>query len=460
MHWVCCQRNHQESEGVCVITTLSKKTSAYDPRALLKHQGFMRYFKNTSWMLSEQILRLVAGLFVGVWVARYLGPEQFGIFSYALAFTALFAGIAKLGLDGIVVRELVKTPERRDELLGTAFWLKIAGAIAAFAIIFLVSSLSSNDPSTHLYILIIAGGMLFQGFNVVEFYFRSKVLAKFVSICKLVQLLLSSIVKIYLVLTGKDLIWFVCVTLIDSVTIGLSLWVAYKYQKVNSFFGKFNPRIAKELLKDSWPIILSSLAVMIYLKIDQIMIKAMLGAEAVGQYAAAVRLSEVWYFIPTIICSSIFPAIISAKKQSEKSYYDRLQKLYDMMVWMALAIVVPMTFLSGWLVSVLYGDQYIQAGSILRIHIWASVFVFLGVASGQWFITENLQVLSFLRTFYGMIFNILLNFLLIPKYGAMGAALATLGSYFVAGFLFDLFNKKTIKVFYMKLNTVNPRRII
>ena len=174
--------------------------------SLKNHVGFMRYFKNSAWMISEQMLRMIAGVFVGVWVARYLGPEQFGIFSYVAAFTALFASIAKLGLDSIVVRELVNQPDKQDVYLGTAFWMKVLGAITVISLIALVLPWTSNDSTTSLYIFIIASGLFFQSFEIVDFYFQSQVLAKYISICKVIQLLFSSCIKIYLVLTGAELI--------------------------------------------------------------------------------------------------------------------------------------------------------------------------------------------------------------------------------------------------------------
>lgn len=195
------------------------------------------------------------------------------------------------------------------------------------------------------------------------------------------------------------------------------------------------------------------------MKIDQVMIQEMLGNEAVGQYAAATRLSEIWYFIPTVVASSLFPAIVNAKRQSEELYYDRLQKLFDLVVWIAIAIALPITFLSDMIVNMLYGEQYNQAASVLMIHIWASIFVFLGVVSGNWYINENLQLLAFWRAFYGMISNIFLNLLLITKYGIQGAAIATLISYMIVDFISDIVNCYSRRIFFMKLNTINPRRI-
>lgn len=418
----------------------------------LGHQGFRRYFANTSWMFGETMLRMVSGVFVGIWVARYLGPEQFGVFSYVIAFVSIFSTLAKLGLDGIVIRDLVNEPEKRDVYLGTAFWLKFMGAFIMLGSLALATLFTSNDHTTNLYIFIIASGIIFQSFEVVDFYFQSQVLSKFVSICKITQSLFSSILKIYLVITGADLFWFVLVTIVDQVILGFSLHIAYNYQKLGSFYRCFNWNIAKKLLQDSWPLILSGIAIALYMRIDQIMIKEMLGDQAVGVYSAAVKLSEVWYFIPIIISNSVFPAIVSAKKISEELYHNRLERLYTVLVWTAIAIALPMTFLSNWLITFLYGIEYSEAGRVLMIHIWAGVFVFLGVASGAWFNNENLQRYSFYRTVLGLLVNIVLNIVLIPIFGIIGAAVATVIAQSMAGLFFDFCSKKTRISFFMKLS--------
>ena len=414
----------------------------------LAHQGFMRYFANTSWMFGEQMLRMASGLLVGIWVARYLGPEQFGLFSYALAFVSIFSGLAKLGLDGIVVRDLVNHPHQRDVYLGTAFWLKFVGAFVMLGFVALATLFTSNDHTTNLYVFIIASGIIFQSFEVVDFYFQSKVLSKFVSICKITQLAVSSALKVYFVLTGADLIWVVVVTLIDQVLLALTLFIAYRYQKLGSFYQYFDITLAKKLLKDSWPLILSGVAVALYMRIDQIMIKEMLGEREVGIYTAAVRLSEVWYFIPLIIANSLFPAIASAKKVSNKIYYIRLQRLYILMLWSAITVAVMMTFCSGWIITSLYGEAYREAGKVLMIHIWAGIFVYLGVASGGWFLTENLQRYSTINTLIGAITNVFLNLILIPLWGIYGAALATVFSYSVAAYFMNIVFPATRENFF------------
>jgi O-antigen/teichoic acid export membrane protein len=407
---------------------------------ILGHTGFQRYFKNTSWMMGEQALRMIAGLFVGIWVARYLGPEQFGLFSYVLAFTALFSGISKLGLDGILVHEIVIQPNKRDVLLGTAFWLKVFGALLVIVLIALTLPFTSNDGVTSIYIFIIAAGMLFQAFEVIEFYFQSQVLAKLVSTCKVIQLVISSFLKIILVLTESKLIWFFLVALFDTVTLAFSLFIAYKTQKNHtSFYRFFDISNAKYLLKYSWPLILSSIIFMIHMRIDQIIIKEMLGEYEVGIYSAAIRLSEVWFFIPVMITSSLFPSIIKAKKYSGTLYVERLQWLYTFMVWLAICIALPITFLSNWLVTILYGAAYSAAGKVLMIHIWSGVFVFLSSAFGKYLIIENITMVNFYRVFYGAIINILLNLIFIPRFGIVGSAYATLISLFTINIFYDVF---------------------
>jgi len=417
--------------------------------------GFRRYFANTSWLFAEKVLRMVVGLFVGVWVARYLGPEKFGLLSYAQSFVALFSAFATLGLDGIVVRELVKNPEREGELLGTSFGLKLIGALAVFIMLAIAIPFTSNDRYTNILVFIIASATIFQAFNVVDMYFQAKVMGKFITFANTLSLLLSSIAKVVFILVQAPLIAFAWMVVFESFV--LAIGYVYFYVNNHSLSDKkhftFKLHTAKSLLKDSWPLILSGLVIMIYMRIDQVMIKEMLNAEAVGQYSAAVRISEAWYFVPVVISSSLFPAIINAKKQSEELYYARLQRLYDLMVWIAISIALPMTFLSDYVVNLLYGEQYNQAGSVLMIHIWAGVFVGLGVAQGRFWITNNLQKQQFLITLSCSVINVILNFILIKPFGVYGAALATLISYGLGSLVFPLLLKDVRPMMWLTYKT-------
>lgn len=424
-------------------------------KSLQNNQGFIKYFKNTSWLLSEKIFRLAVSLFVGVWVARYLGPENFGLFSYAQSFVGLFITIATLGLDGIIVRELVNDQTRRDQLVGTGLILKLMGAIGVLILLAVAIQFTSNDNYTNFLVFIIASSTIFQSFNVIDFYFQSKVLSRFVVYANLVSLFLSSIAKIILIFLEAPLIAFAWVVLFDSFILACGLIYFYlKHSTLRIQRLTFKFEVAVSLLKDSWPLILSGIVISIYMKIDQVMIKEMIGSNAVGQYSAAVKLSEAWYFIPMVISSSMFPAILNAKKKSLSLYHARLQNLYDLLVWMAVIIAIPMTFLSDWLINLLYGEQFYQAGGVLMIYIWASVFVFLGVVSNKWYISENLQKFAFYRSLTGAVLNITLNYILIPLYGIYGAAFSTLISQAFASYLFNVTNKRLRHNFLLQTKAI------
>lgn len=422
---------------------------------VLRHAGFRRYAANISWLMGEKILRMAVGLFVGIWVARYLGPNQFGLLNYAQSLVFLFTAISTLGLDGIVVRELVKDESRRDKLMGSVFGLKLFGSIMILPVLALAVQLTSNDAYTNLLIFIIASSAIFQSFNVIDFYFQSRVLSRYAAWANTIVLAISSTIKIILIMNEAPLTAFAILVTFDALVLAMGL--AYFYAKADRqkiLAWRFEWQTAKELLKDSWPLILSGLVVSIYMKIDQVMIKEMLDAEAVGQYAAAVRLSEAWYFIPMAVASSLFPSIVNAKKQSEHLYHSRLQQLYTLMIWLAIAIAVPITFLGGWLVNLLYGAQYVQASGVLTIHIWTGVFVFLAVASGKYLTVENMVMKIFYRNIFGVIVNIVLNILFIPMIGIKGAAIAILASWIVSGYLYDFFDKDTRMMFKMKSKSI------
>lgn len=407
---------------------------------ILNHQGFKRYFYNTGWMVSENIIRMIAALFIGVWVARYLGPEKYGILNYAIAFTAIFSVFAKLGLDGIVVRELVNEPEKENIILGTSFWMKIFSGILVIMIIFLININVHENQETNLYIGIISIGILFQSSEIIKFYFQSKVLSKFVSICQLIQLLISSVLKIYFILSNFNLIWFVMLLMLDQVTLSLSLFIAYGIKRIKNILYSFNIDLAKKLLLDSWPLILSGFVVMVYMRSDQIMIKALLNDREVGVYSAAVKLSEIWYFIPLLITNSIFPAILNARKKSQDLYLHRMKMLYSLLIWLAIFVAVPMTFLSNKLIYILFGNEYQAAGEVLKIHIWTGIFVFMGVAFSKYLLSENFTKKSLYRTSLGAVSNIFLNLILIPKYGIKGAAIGTLSAQIISNYIYDFFD--------------------
>lgn len=411
-------------------------------RSLKDNKGFMRYFNNTSWLFLEKIFKAINILIIGMLLARYLGPEQYGILSYSLAFVFLFSALAKLGLDSIVVKYLVKHETERDNILGTSFILKLGGAIFSILILLVISNIVHQSQQEEL-ILILSFSILFLTFSVIDFYFQSKVLSRFTVYASIFSLVVSILVKIILILYKAPLSAFVYAWLLEIII--LSLAYLFVYFRNGLFFSnwRFKKNWAVTLLKDSIPLLLGSIFIVVHMKIDQIMINSMLGAAEVGKYSVAVTLSEGWYFLPVIFVTSLFPAIINAKESNRELYYDRLKNLYRLMFYLALIVAVPITFSADWIITVFFGVDFLAAAQILKIHIWAGIFVFLGVASTRWLIVENLQIFSTINTGLGALLNIILNYILIPKYGIVGAAWATLISYFFSGFFVYLLFKKT-----------------
>lgn len=419
--------------------------------------NLQRILANTGWLFSDRVLRLGVGLVVGIWVARYLGAEQYGIYNYALAYVGLFGVLATLGLDTITVRDLVREPVRQDVILGTVFGLKVIGAVVACLMV--TTAISVQRPADglmRLIVFLLAGGLALHAFDAIDFWFQSRVQSKYTVIARNTAFLTTAVIRVLLIQLEAPLLAFVVAGLGEVALGATGLIVAYRRQGGRLRAWRFDMGCAGQLLKESWPLILSGLAIMIYMRIDLIMLGELVNDRAVGMYAAATRLSEVWYFIPTTIVSSVFPSIIEARKRNEAEYYRRLQQLFDLMAGLALVIAVPMTALSSWVIYVLYAAEYAAAGPILAVHIWAAVFVFLGVAQSPWDVAEGLTRLALMRTVIGAVVNVGLNLLLLPTYGGLGAAIATVVAQACSACLANALSRKTRVILRLQLRALFP----
>ena len=421
-----------------------------------------RILSNTNWLLFERIFRMGLGIFVGVWVARYLGPRQYGILSYASSVVAFLGVFVYLGLSGIVVRDVVKYPEEKELLLGTTFVLKTVGGIIGYIIIMMLALIMHKNDSTQFWILLIIGaGLVFGGFDVIHLWFHSQIQAKYVVYATSCSLILASVLKIILIVIGAPVVAFACVGLIEvSVT---SIIFVYMYKcKVGSLFNwRSKLSKAKELLSQSRLLIFSHFFVIVYLKIDQIMLEWIVGLKEVGIYSVAVILSESWYFIPAAIVASVFPKLTEQRTKNEVAYNKNLQKIYDALFLLALSLALLITLFSHTIISILYGGAYEKAAAILMVHIWAGVFIFMRQLFSKWLIIEALLKYSLYTHGLGAILNVLINLILIKPYGGLGAAVATLISYAGASYFILFFYKNTRDAAkMMSLSLALPFRLI
>ena len=425
-------------------------------KATLSHKGLQKYTFNTVWLLLGRAVRIFSFLFVGIWIARHLGPSHFGELNYIVSYVALFSAFSSLGLDVVLVRELVKNSDRANVFLGTAFALKMAGAISGIFAIFLSTYLTNNDRSTDVMILIVAATMVFTSFDVIDLYFQANVKSKYPVIANTIGHFASSVIKIWLIVNDANLYAFVWVVLFDSAFLAIGYVYFYKYANLSIRKWRFKKDLALELLKDSWPLLFSGLAIAVYMRVDQVMIKEMLDLQAVGQYAAAVRISESWYFIPMLIAASLSPAIFNGKNKNEKLYYWRLQDFYTVIVWSAILIAIPIWLFSKEIINVLYGANYSEAAQVLLIHVWAGIFLSLGVACGKWYIAENYTRGALYKALLGMFVNIAGNYILIPKYGINGAAVATFLAHFSSNIIYDLLDGRVTSQLKYKMKAFIP----
>lgn len=417
-----------------------------------KSEGLRNISHNIGWLTLDKIFRLGVGLVVGLWIARYLGPKQYGIWNYAIALTSLFGSIATLGIDNILVRELVKYPAQRNILLGSAFFMRLfAGLLTTFLAVLTIYFINKGDRLLIYLATLNSLTFIFQAIYIIDNYFQSQIKSKYSVYAHNAAFIVISIVKIGLIILNYPLIAFAIAGAIEVTLISIFLIYAYSLNQMSIRSWLFKYEIAKLLIKDSWPQLLAGLSILVYMRIDLVMIGNMLGNKEVGIYSAAVKISEIWFFIPLSIVNTLFPIIIKSKNISDKIYYSRIQKLLVLMAWLSIVIAILMSFMSGFVINLLFGKEYIQASSILIIHIWSGVPVCLGLASGAWFTAENLQIIHFYRTIIGAIVNVILNMLLIPKFGASGAALATVVSYFISVFSAILFRRaRTISIMMLK----------
>lgn len=396
--------------------------------SLQNHSGFMKYLKNTSWLFGEKIVRMILGLFVGIWVARFLGPEEYGLFSYATSFVLLFTPFATLGLDGIVIRELVKKDTNQNELIATVFRLKLFGAIGV--IIFLAFSVgfTTHNHYTNVLVFIIASGTIFQSFNVIDLYFQSKVMSKYIVYSNVISLVISSVLKVFLIYINASLFYFAWVVVFESFILALGLVFFFVKKNPEAVIQnlKFNAKVAFSILKDSWPLILVGVASLINMRIDQVLLGNMVGYKVVGNYAAAVRVAEIWLLLPVVIGQSVFPAIISAHKHSLELYRKRVFDTVKYMSYFAIPFAIIISLLSNSIMALLYGEQYKDAGLYLSFYIWTGLPYVVLFALSHVMLVENLAKWNLFTTIFSVTTNLILNYIIIPKYGGLGSISVTL----------------------------------
>jgi len=424
---------------------------------LRQNETFMKHFRNSSWMITEYALKVVSAIFVSIYVARYLGPEKFGLLSYALAIVSIFMAVSRLGMDSILVRDLSSRPEQTKTYMGTAFGLMFGTAILAMFVLTVLISLFESDVENKLYIWIISTGLIFQTFLVIDYGFQAQVKAKFSSIAKSMALGLSSTIKIYLVVTKADLQLFAVAYVLDHMIIAIMLVATHVIKKQPVFLFSFDRALVKPMLKSAWPMVLTAAMGILLLKFDQVFIGIMLGNKELGMYTAALRLYEGWIMIPQVIAMSLIPAIVKIKKNSEESYTNKMVQFMRIVVLINLIIAVFTTIFSKQIILFLYGEDFYLSADILKIVIWCALIMGVGSVSFRYLINEGMERKIVRIMLVAMLSNMILNLVLIPIFGVHGAAMALLVSLSISYVFYDFFDKELCKLKEIKLRAIYAR---
>lgn len=408
---------------------------------------------NIIWLSFDKVLKLVIGLVVGVWVARYLGPTQWGKLNYISAFVAILMTVAKLGMDGFLTKEILQHPNSKNEILGTSFFIRVFLLPFLFLFVLVYFYVENFEQDYYWLFAFLSLNVVIVPLDLIDLEFQSRLQSKLTIISKNIAYVLGAVVRLYLILNKESLIWFAAAMGIEAALSYIFLLVVYQ-KNDNILKWKFSKTMAVSLLKEGWPFILASLAVILYIRLDQIMIGNMVGEEELGLFSSAIKISDIFIFLPMAVSSSFLPSLVSAKKRGQEAFVQRIQFLINWMMRISLVLSLGITLFSDQIIQVLFGTEFIAAGRILSVHIWALVPTFLGVATTQYLVVESLQRYSLYRTVLGLVTNLALNVYLIPKYGALGAAIATTISQSVAAIFSGLLFKQTRILFKMQLRSL------
>ena len=412
---------------------------------------FQKYIQNTGWLLLDKGLNFLIGFAVSIVLARYLGPENLGLLSYAMSLAGLFAVAGHMGLSGLVVRELVKDKGSRAEILGTTIILKFSGMLFGYSLLIGYGAFYEGTDSDEFCMLVVVGvSLLFSCFGSVDSWFQAEVQGKYSSLVRIGALVASNLFRCSLVLCGASVLLFGYGVVVESVVAALLFCILYKWTTGQSLFSwRFSWARARSLLGQGSLVFIGSIFAVLYLKIDQVMLRWLVGIEEVGIYSVAVRLSEVWYVLPAVLVSSLYPRLIKLYAGDVMHFRQRLQQVFDLLSSLAIVIAVLVAVVAQPLIDFLFGINYSESAPILSLHIWAAVFIFMRAALSKWILITDMLVFSMVTQGLGALVNVLLNYYLIPQYGGEGAAWATLLSYAMASYGALLVSSKTRPVFWM-----------
>lgn len=404
-----------------------------------------RVIHNMSWLLGGKVINMILSFFVTLATTRYLGAQNFGSISYVAAYVSFFSSITSLGLSVIVIKEISRGKEDENEIIWTGVFLRfLTSLISTAAVVALVWSTNGEDPLLIKIALLESVAIVASAFDTFMYWFQGKLMAKYVSIASVIAYLGMSLYRIYLLAQNADILWFAFATSVDTIVLSTVLTICYIRE--NGFHPKVSLRLGKRLLKQSYHYMISGLIAILYSKIDQIMLKHLLDTKAVGLYSGALQIATLWSMIPAAFVQSVSPVLYKNAEEDRKTYLKRLKQSYAGIWFLNICWSIGVSIFAYWIIYLLLGEQYLGAKGALVIVVWYSGISSIGSLTQVYLATENKNKYVNYFGIAGLVTDVVLNFLLIPRFGIMGAAVATLGTYIVISILMPYVIKDTREV--------------
>ena len=403
--------------------------------ARLKHPGLRRYLMNSGWLMLERALFAAVNIFVGIFIARHLGPADFGLFNSLLSVVTIIAAIAKLGIDGIMVRELLTRADRQLLDMGVAFWLMAAGSVLSSVALLAGMAAFGFSDQVLIYTTLALSLVMVQPFTVIDMYCQSQVRAGIPAACRVAVMLLGAALKVAAVLNGYPLMAFFVITAVEQAVLILSYVVVGRLMRVAGMFGHYAGDRAWELLAASWPMLINAIAVAVNVRVAQILVALLLDDQAAGEFAAATRLYEAWIYIPFVIMTSVAPALLNARARDRAQYLTRLVNVTRILTGLSLFVFLFFLLLGRPVIALTFGPSYAGSWLPLVVLLASAMPAAIGTVTARYFVFEHREKAVAIRTVLAAVLNILGGLVLIPVMGVIGASVAVLGSLVIANYL-------------------------
>lgn len=427
----------------------------------------VKVVQNLFWATLGKIANLAGGFLVGIFVARYLGPEQYGLMNYVISYVFLFQVLATFGLDSIEIREESKGEMPYNTIIGTAFLLKIFLGLAFMLLAIATSFMFEASTNVVALVSIYALTIVLNSFTVIRNYFTAIVQNKHIVKTEIARVIVGMAIKIFLLAVHAPLIWFIVASTFDFILIASGYCLFYRKEIGNIMEWEYDAACARYLLKESFPLMLTNAAVIVYQRIDQVMIGQILDNASVGFFSVAYRFVEILIYIPMILSQTIMPVLVKVRCESEEKYATKAQQFMNISVWVSLFFSLLMSVMAYWLIRYTFGTAYIPAVAVLQVMSFKAASVALSNTAGAMIVAEGLQKYAIFRDILGCIVCVIMNYYLLPLHGMLAAAYIAIISNVAAGYLADamipayrhLFVKQTKAVFVGWRDIVSARSI-